>query len=212
MFRALCTNPALVRFSRSETPPLLVCVLWFSSHLANNRLFSVFVSFCHLFCSSKMCPFNPQRRSQEIIKHIINHVPLSVARTAVNQVFPQEQEEVGVFLKQWRCHQLIAVTVCYINSVRCHTRLPLILQTKHTLPLGFLFPSVPNFDEILFPPVCTGYTQLTTWSLVAVQQLLWQKSSTPTSTTLPQRVFSSDESHSCNTLLSFCLFSRPALL
>lgn len=45
----------------------------------------------------------------------------------------------------------LAVTLYYVNSVKCHTRLPLILQTKQTRLLTFLPPSVPNFDYILFP-------------------------------------------------------------
>lgn len=63
-------------------------------------------------------------------------------------IFPQGTV---VFLKMQRCHQIIAVTLCYVNSVKCRTCLPLVLQTKQTRPLTFLPPSVPDFAYILFP-------------------------------------------------------------
>lgn len=66
-------------------------------------------------------------------------------------IFPQIQGRVVVFLKMQRCHQIIAVTLCYVNSVKCRTCLPLVLQTKQTRLLTFLPPSVPDFAYILFP-------------------------------------------------------------
>lgn len=67
------------------------------------------------------------------------------------EFFPQIRGRGAVFLKMQRCHEIIAGTLCYVNSVKCHTRLPLIPQTKHTPLLAFLLPSVLNFDYILFP-------------------------------------------------------------
>lgn len=145
------------------------CMLWFSSCLANNRLsLSVFV-ICFRAIKQKlmnfrpskntMCPINPQRRSQQIINQ---HKPNTYTnclffffalRKGMNHagIFPQIKSRVFIFLKMQRCHQIVAVTLCYVNSVKCHTHLPLILQTKQTRLLTFLLPSVPNFDYILFP-------------------------------------------------------------
>lgn len=91
-----------------------ICMLWFSSCLANNRPCSVFDTFFVIgfialkekFMSLKpskntMYPINPQRRSQEVINQIINHLRFYTTRTVVNHVwiFPQIQGRVVVFLK-----------------------------------------------------------------------------------------------------------------
>lgn len=109
-------------------------------------------------------------------------------------IFPQIQGRVVIFLKMQRCHQIIAVTLCYVNSVKCRTWLPLVLQTKQTRPLTFLPLSVPDFAYILFPlDPMIGYEcwshPIHNKSLRVGQRLPLQRKLAPACMSIPHLVF-----------------------